>query len=109
MPLFNIIIKDFGDRAANHIQQQLHFLNLNLIKMSLQYDDLKAVADRISASQARVRADIGDLASKINPDGMTAAEAQALKAQMLTIADEEDAQDALTPDAPIEPPTEPTV
>ena len=71
--MFDIIIKDFGDRAANHIQQQLHFLNQNLIKIMATIEEVQqAVTDlqaSVDAKQDAIAAAIAALEAQVAAGG----------------------------------------
>lgn len=71
--MFDIIIKDFGDRAANHILQQLHFLNKNIIKIMATIEEVQqAVTDlqaSVDAKQAAIAAAIAALEAQIAAGG----------------------------------------
>lgn len=67
-------------------------------------DDLKALAAQAKVSLDNIKLDVAKLANGIPEGGLTAAEAQELKAQLTDLAGEAADIDALTPnDAPTEP------
>ena len=112
--MFDIIVKDIGDRAANHILQQLHFLNLNIrILMANQKEDaqvlrdiktqlLKAKDEITAKIQALV--DAAENAAAVDPELQSAIDDLKGVGQQL---------DDIVPDPvtepPVEPPAEPPV
>ena len=66
-------------------------------------DDLKALATQAKTSLDNIKADIAKLAGGIPEGGLSAAEAQELKAQLTDLAGEAADIDALTPNDSTEP------
>jgi len=105
----HLTIKTESDQTLNELRDILIKIQHQNSKIMSVAEDLKALATQAKASLDNIKLDVAKLAGGINPDGLTAQEAQDLKAQLTEIAGEAADIDALTPnDEPTPTPDQPT-